>query len=121
MDMSKCENLEQVAETLGDGGPFAPDQTFDTVGQLVDALVELGRTDKVFAFHDDHLGLKDDLPSDFLETPLADLDEEEFESEIDKVLDQANRIIRLSKRDLSEAHERDIQEDKQSRGEYIDD
>lgn len=119
--MSKCENLEQVAEILGDGGSFAPDQTFETVGQLVNALVELGNTDKVYAFHDDHLGLQSDLPSEFLATPLAELDEDEFESEIVEVLDQANRIIQLSSRELSEEDEEEIREDKQSRGEDIDD
>lgn len=120
MKMSKCENLEQVAEILGDGGPFAPDQTFDTVEQLVNALVDLGNSDKVFAFHDDHLGLKGDLPKEFLATRLAGMDEEKFESEIDDVLEQANRIIDLSKRDLSEEDEEEIREDKQSRGEEID-
>lgn len=119
--MSKCENLDEVAEILGDGGPFAPDRTFDTVGQLVAAVVELGSTDKVFAFHDDHLGLKSGLPSVFLESPLAELDEERFESEIFEVLDQANRIISLSNRNLTDEDVEDIREDKQSRGEDIDD
>lgn len=118
--MSKYENLAQVAEVLGDGGPFAPDQTFDTVEQVVDALVELGNTDKVYAFHDHHLGLKRDLPSAFLATSLTELDEDEFESEIEEVLDQANRIIQLSNRELSEENEEEIREDKQYRGEDID-
>jgi len=119
--VSKCENLEQVAEILEDNGPFNPNQTFDTVEQLVDALVDLGNTDKVFVRHDDHLGLKSDLPSDFLATPLAEIDEEKFESEIKAVLDQANIIIPLSKRELSEYDMEEIREDKQSRGDDIDD
>ena len=119
--MNKCENLEEVAEVLGDGGPFAPDRTFDTVAQLVDAVVDLGNSDEVYAFHDDHLGLKRDLPRAFLASPLAELDEEKFESEIEKILDQANRIIDLSKRDLSEEAEEEIREDKRSRGEDMDD
>ena len=119
--MNKCENLDEVAELLGDGGTFAPDRTFDTVAQLVDAVVDLGNTDEVYAFHDDHLGLKRDLPQALLASPLAALDEEKFESEIEKILDQANRIIGLSKRDLSEEDQEDIREDKRSRGEDVDD
>lgn len=119
--MVKCENLEQVAEILGEGGPFAPDQAFDNVEQLVDAVVELGNTDKVYAFHDDHLGLKSGLPSAFLASPIAELDEGEFEAEIEEVLDQANRIIKLASRELSEDDEQEILEDKQSRGVDIDD
>lgn len=118
---NKCENLEQVADILGDGGPFGPDQTFDTVEQLVDALVDLGNTDKVFVRHDDHLGLKSGLSEEFLQTPLEEIDEEKFEDDIKEVLDQANTIIPLAKRELSEDDEEEIREDKQYRGEDTDD
>jgi hypothetical protein len=119
--MSKCENLEQIAEILGNGGSFGPDKNFDTVEQLVDALVDLGNTDEVFVRHDDHLGLKSGLSEDFLRTPLESVDEEKFESEIKEVIDQANTIIPLSKRDLSDDDLEEIREDKLSRGEDIDD
>ncbi|MFP1983361.1 hypothetical protein ACLEE6_03105 [Lonsdalea quercina] len=119
--MSRCENLEQVAEIIGNGGPFSPNSTFKNVEQLIDALVDLGNTDKVFVRHDGHLGLKDSLPNEFLRTPLANVDEEKFESEIKEVLEQANKIISLSKRDLSDDDLEEIREDKQSRGEDIDD
>lgn len=121
MSNKKCENLEQVADILGDGGPFGPDQTFDTVEQLVDALVDLGSMDKVFVRHDEHLGLKSGLSEEFLQTPLEEIDEEKFEDEIKEVLDQANTIIPLAERELSEDDEEEIREDKQSRGEDTDD
>ncbi|MEB2600051.1 hypothetical protein SB384_10440 [Burkholderia cenocepacia] len=119
--MQKYENLEQVAEFLGDGGSFSPDQKFDTVEELVDALVDLGNSDKVFVRHDDHLGLKGGLPKSFLKTALEDIDTEEFEPEINEILDQANIIIPLSERQLSEDDIEEIREDKQSRGQDIDD
>ncbi|GHU08273.1 hypothetical protein AGMMS50225_06590 [Betaproteobacteria bacterium] len=119
--MSKFENLEQVAKNLGDGDPFNPDVTFDTVEQLVDALVDLGSIDKVFAYHDDFLGLKSDLSKKFLRSHLESVDEEKFPGEIEQVLEQANIIIPLSERELSDDDLEYIREDKQSRGEDIDD
>lgn len=119
--MSKCEDLQQVAEILGDGGPFGANQTFETVEQVVDALVELGNTDKVFVRHDDHLGLKSGLPEEFLNTPLDEIDGGRFEEEIKEVLEQANTIFPLAERELSEDDEEEIREDRQSRGEDIDD
>lgn len=114
--MVMCTSLGQVAEIIGDGGPHAPDRTFDTVGELVDALVNLGNTDEVIAFHDDHLGLKDNLPDAFLKAPLHSVDDDEFASEIDAVLEQANTIFPLADRELSEDDQDDIDEDRRSRG-----
>lgn len=119
--MKKFENIEDVAQALGDGGPFAPDTHFETVEQVVDALIELGCTDKVFVRHDDHLGLKRDLSDKFLATPLSDIDNPEFEQDIEAVLDQANTIIPLSERELSEDDIDEIREDKITRGEDVDD
>ena len=45
----------------------------------------------------------------------------EFEQDIEAVLDQANTIIPLSERELSEDDIEEIREDKISRGEEIDD
>lgn len=123
--MENFETLEAIAEVLGDGGQFNPDRKFETVGELVDALVYLGNTDKVFARHDEHLGLKIDLPEEFLESPLEVDNQEEFEEkfkdEIQRVADNANRIIPLSRRELSEDDLDEIREDKLYRGEDVDD
>lgn len=123
--MENFETLEAIAVVLGDGGQFNPDRKFETVGELVDALVSLGNTDKVFARHDEHLGLKIDLPEEFLESPLEVDNQEEFEEkfkdEIQRVADNANRIIPLSRRELSEDDLDEIREDKLYRGEDVDD
>ena len=123
--MENFETLEAIAVVLGDGGQFYPDRKFETVGELVDALVSLGNTDKVFARHDEHLGLKIDLPEEFLESPLEVDNQEEFEEkfkdEIQRVADNANRIIPLSRRELSEDDLDEIREDKLYRGEDVDD
>lgn len=119
--MKKFEKIEDVAQALGDGGPFSPDTEYQTVEELIDALVELGNTDKVFARHDDHLGLKGELPDDFLSSSLSDIEKPEFESAIEAVIDQADIIIPLSERQLSEEDLEEIQEDKLYRGEDIDD
>lgn len=119
--MKKFENLEDISHALGDGGPFNPDTDYETVEDLVDALVDLGNTDKVFARHDDHLGLKNGLPADFLSTPLSNADKPEFESAIEAVIEQADIIIPLSERELSEDDLEEIMEDKLYRGEDVDD
>lgn len=106
---------------MGDSGPFGPDTHFETVEQVVDALVELGNIDKVFVRHDEHLGLKSDLSEKFLAAPLSAIDNPEFGQDIEAVLDQANIIITLSERELSEDYIEEIREDKTSRGEDVDD
>jgi hypothetical protein len=113
--MEKFDNLEDAAEVLGDGGYHSPNTTYNTVEEFVDDLVNLGNTDKVFAKQDDHLGLKDNLPSKFLNSPLCDV-AEEFPDETEMVLDQVNSIIPLSKRELTEEDVEDIDEDKYLRG-----
>lgn len=119
--MKKFENLKDIAQALGDGGPFNPDTEYETVEDLVDALIDLGNTDKVFARHDDHLGLKSDLPADFLSAPLSEADKPKFESAIEAVIEQADIIIPLSERQLSEDDLEEIREDKLYRGEDVDD
>lgn len=114
--MAMCTSLDQVADIIGNGGPHNPDTTFDTVEALVDAVVRLGNQPDVFAFHDDHLGLKEGLSKDFLQTPLDEVDEDLFGAEIEAVLEQANTIIPLAERELTEDDEDDIEEDVRSRG-----
>ena len=80
--MRKFEDIEAVAQALGDGAPFNPDIRFETIGEVVEALIDLGNSEKVFPFHDDHLGLKSNLSDDFLCAHLDDVDNPDFESEI---------------------------------------
>jgi hypothetical protein len=118
--MKKFDNLEDAALAIGDGGPFSSDTVHKTVGEFVDALVEIGNTDKVFVRHDDHLGLKDDLSSELLALPLNDVPEEKYEDQIENILDQANIIIPLSGRELSEDDHEEIEEDRMYRGDTDD-
>jgi hypothetical protein len=115
------ENLDDVAQVLGDGGSFDPDKEYETVRDVVEDLIDLGNTDKVYAYHDDHLGLMNDLSPEFLNTELIDLDNDKFEQEIEMVLEQANLIIPLSKKTLSEDDIEHIKEDILYRGGDPDD
>ncbi len=103
----KIESLSELASQLSDN-PF----DFRTVGDVVDSLVDLGNTDKVYARHDDHLGLTSDLSNAFLRAPLAEADSPEFEVEVNLVLEQANTIIPLSERTLNEDDLEEIAEDR---------
>ena len=103
----KIESIVELASQLSDD----PSE-FRTVGDLVDSLVNLGNTDKVYVRHDDHLGLKIDLSSKFLLTPIDEADSPGFEEEVTQVLEQANLIIPLSERKLNEDDLDEIAEDR---------
>jgi len=115
--MRKIEDIETVAQILGEGGPFRADKEYINIEEVVDDLISLGNTDKVFANHDDHLGLKSELSNSFLQAPLEDAEKSEFQDELESVLDQADIIIPLSQKELSEDDIDEIREDKMSRGE----
>ncbi len=117
--MNKYKTLEEVASYLGDGQNLTPDITFNNNEELVNALVVLGSTDKVFARHDDHLGLKDELSSEFLRGEVDDPDD--FDDEREVVLEQANIIISLYEKNLSEEDIDDIREEAEGRGVDPDD
>ena len=116
MKMKKYNSIQEVAEHLGNSGSFTPDIEFKSCDEIVATLIELGNTDKVYAFHDDHLGLKDDLSQKFLNTPVSEADEGQFESDVNLVLEQAEKIMALAERELSEDQIDDIREDYISRG-----
>jgi hypothetical protein len=96
--MSELKTLDEVAEILDQGDRFTPKRTLNTVEDLVNLLIDLGTMDKVFAKHDDHLGLKESLSNDFLNASLNEMNESDFEKDIELVLEQANIIIPLSNR-----------------------
>lgn len=85
--MKKFESLEKVIEEFEDGDEF------ETIEDVVDALLDIGSSEGVLEYHDDHLGLKDDLSEEFLKSRISDLDEEKFESEIGSVIEQAEIIL----------------------------
>lgn len=122
--MSEFNSLGSAATALGDGG-LGPDEEFDTVKEFVEALIDTGNTDKVFAYHDDHLGLEDGLSKEVLEMTIddadeilenADSDQSELEDQLKQILDEANTIIPLSKKELSEDDIDNIREDLEYRG-----
>ncbi|AFL73032.1 hypothetical protein [Thiocystis violascens] len=113
----KVETVNQLAQVLGDCEPHGPDTEFKTVRDVVAALVDLGNTDKVIARHDDHLGLMIDLSDKFLDSSLNDVANPEFETESEAVLEQANIILPLADRELTEEDLDEIEEDRISRRE----
>lgn len=112
--MSNFETIDAVIDALDKENEF-PDN-YETYGDVVNELLEMGSTDKVFAFHDDHLGLKDSLSDEFLNSEISDDNNQKYESEIVDVLEQAEIIIPLFEKELSEDDIEEIIEDKRSRG-----
>jgi hypothetical protein len=93
-------SIADIADVIGDGGPHNPDTHYQTVGQVVDHLVNIGNTPEVYAHHDDHLGLKSDLSEKFLNSPLEDAGNPEFAEQTELVLEQAGIIIPLLERSI---------------------
>lgn len=100
--MQKICSLEELSQHLGQRDMFSADIHHDSIENLVDALIELGSTDKVYASHDDHLGLKNGLSEAFLNSNIEGDDTEKFGLEVHDVLEQANIIIEISQRKVSE-------------------
>lgn len=111
-----ADELSEVADKLADGGPLNPDAHFETVQDLVDALVDKGNEPQVFVNHDDHLGLEDNLSSDFLNSKLSEIENPDFKEQIEEVIEQANIILPLAERDITEDDLDDIKEDEAYRG-----
>ena len=106
---------------------FSLIDTEHTLEDLVDRLVDLGRQEHVHAFHDDFLGLKADLPRDLLRLNLKDVFELESQNQRDQqqnhfshIVEEANIIIDLDEKPITEERQRWIDEDKMERGEDDD-
>ena len=112
--MKEIENMKELAEKLGDRGSMSPDKEYETVGEVFYDLIDLGNTDKVYASHDEHdsLTISDELKN----TSITELDESKFESEIEEIIEQANIIIPISEKVLTENDIDNIKEDMISRG-----
>ena len=103
----KIESMVELASKMSEDPA-----EFRTIADLVDSLIDLGNTDKVYVRHDDHLGLRMDLSSAFLRAPIDEADDPQFEDEASRVLEQANIIIPLSERMLNEDDLDEIAEDR---------
>ncbi|WDL34686.1 hypothetical protein JH255_02620 [Xanthomonas campestris pv. campestris] len=71
-------------------------------GGALDPPIKLGSTDEVHARHDDYLGLNSDLSEEFLKMHIDDANAQRFNEERERVREQANIIVPLSSRSLSE-------------------
>lgn len=117
--MKEFKNIEELANNLGDGGQFNQDKEYSTIGEVIDDLMNLANTDKVYAFYDEHQGFS---PSDkFRNSSLEDATKEDFESEMEELLEHANNIISIADKPLTEEDIDYIKEDMESRGQDSDD
>lgn len=116
---NNMETLEELVEALNE--IEEEPKEYIIVNDVVQEIVAIGNTDKVFAFDDDHLGLEDDLSDEFLNSKLDNIDTEEHEEDNERLLMVANDVIFYYNKELTEDDKEDIIEDKKSRGESIDD
>ncbi len=119
--MDKFQNIQEVREYLEDGMPL------ETVEELVDKLVSLGYEDKVHAFHDDFIDMKDEIPDSLLNQELDSLEEYSYNEDEDveeskaRILSEANTIIPLFEREVTEEIQEEIDENNRLMGIRNDD
>ncbi|OHR72042.1 hypothetical protein [Neisseria sp. HMSC70E02] len=105
------DNLSDVGDKLDLDNP--------TVENIVDILVHIGNLDQVYTFHDDFLGLKDDLPQELLSQNVHELDDDtldKYSDAVSEILDNANEIFYHLEREHSESDLEEIQEERKRLG-----
>jgi hypothetical protein len=105
------DNLSDVGDKLDLDNP--------TVENIVDILVDIGHSDRVYTFHDDFLGLKDDLPKELLSQNVYELDDDtldKYSDAVSEILDNANTIFYHLEREHSERDLEEIQEERERLG-----
>lgn len=112
----KFENLDEVNEYLKkDDEDNEQEPTF---GELVEEFKGIGHNDHVYAFCDD-VHLLDDFEKELLDKKISEINDDN--DDIDNFLEIASSMSYYNDRDLTDDILEEIEEDKQSRGEDIDD
>lgn len=112
--MKKLETIHDVINDFNKDNDFPKE--YNTMQDVVNELLERGSTDQVHAFHDDYLGLEDNLNKDLLNSKIDNLDLDKYEDQIEQIVDEANTITYYYNRPLTDNIIEDIEEDKQIRG-----
>ena len=113
--MKKAKTVEDVIAKLD------KEDGCETYRDVVDALVEVGNTDEVVAFHDDHLELSDNLSEEFLDLKIDDHTSEMFEEEIEVIVDESNTIFTILEQTLTPEELENYLEEKQGQAQLLED
>jgi len=112
--MKKLENLNDIVDSFNEDEDFPT--KYNTVGDIVNELISKGSNDEVHAFYDDYLGLENDIDSELLETKIDNIQSNEHEEQIDRIIEEANTIKDYQNRELTEDMQEEIEEDKKRIG-----
>lgn len=112
------KNINDVITSLNKDKDFPKE--YNTFNELADELISIGNEDKVYAFYDEHLGLKDEVGDGFLNLKITESNIENNEDKVNEIIEVANNVIPLLNKELTEEDIDDIREDKMSRGEDPD-
>ena len=108
---SQIETVSELCNLLSDY-----DGQYCYVHQLVEQLVSMGLTPKVYAMHDDFLGMPGDLSEAFKYSLVEYADSPIFEEDAACLLGEANIIIPLFSRQLTGYDYEMIAEDRRQIG-----
>ena len=104
--MKEFKDLNEIVNDFEDD-----DKDYKTVEDVVDELVERCSLDNVYPFHDDTLGLKENLSEEFLNTNLDDIDTDKFSEEIENIKEEAKIIQHYLNREVTEEIQEEIDEE----------
>jgi len=121
--MSEKKNeLEEIAKYFLGNEEFEDNIEEATINEIIEGIREIGSDDRVVAFHDDHFSLVHNLPSELMESTISEAaNDDNFEDEIDEIIDQANKVKYYLEKELTEDDIEDIKDDMRERGVDPDD
>jgi len=116
--MSEKKNeLEEIAKYFLGNEEFEDNIEEATINEIVEGIREIGSDERVVAFYDDHFSLVYNLPSELMESTISEAaNDDNFEDEIDEIIDQANKVKYYLEKELTEDDIEDIKDDMIERG-----
>jgi len=112
---NKLETIEEIIVALNKNKYRK--KAYHTYQDIVDEIKSMGIQDQVLAFDDDHFFFTDCMDFKFLNSKINDLNiKEEYEDDIDKIIEQANKTVYFYNMEITNDIQDDIDEDNISRG-----
>ena len=101
--MSYYQNQSQQFNTVADLCNYLSDYDgeYRFVLQLVEKIIQMGLTPKVYSVHDDFLGMRTGLSNEFMNSSIEFADCPSFSEDAAYLLSEASIVIRLFNRTMT--------------------
>jgi len=108
------KNINQVIEKLNKD--LDSPKEYEIIADIVEKLQDIGSEDKVHAFYDEYISLDSNLGSKFMDKKITEINTEDDEDNIDKLLEVASNVIPLFQKESTEEDLENIEENKRMLG-----